>query len=112
MNKAFVAEFTKKYNGDLPTFATIAAYDGMDLIFHMLKASGGQRDGDKMLASVKGFSWQSPRGPALIDPKTREMVQNFYVTKVEKVDGKLVNEPVKTYPDVKDPWHEMHPPTQ
>ncbi len=111
MNKAFVDAFTKRNNGDLPDFAAVAAYDGMNLIFHMLKAAP-DHNGDKMLAAAKGFAWDSPRGPMKIDAKTRETDQNIYITKVEKVDGRLMNVPFKTYPDVVDPWHEMHPPTQ
>ncbi len=115
-NKAFRAAFAKKYGNklpeDLPTFATVDAYDGMELMFHMLKATGGKGGGDAMMTAVKGYSWQSPRGPVTIDPQTRESVQNFYVTKVEKEDGIMANVPIETYKDVKDPWHEMHPPTQ
>jgi branched-chain amino acid transport system substrate-binding protein len=113
-NKAFRAAFAKKYGNklpdDLPTFATVDAYDGMDVIFHMLKATGGKGGGDAMIAAAKGYSWQSPSGPMTIDPATREAVRNFYVTKVEKKDGVMMNEPIATYEHVKDPWHEMHPP--
>jgi branched-chain amino acid transport system substrate-binding protein len=115
-NKAFRAAFAKKYGNkqpeDLPTFATVDAYDGMDLIFHMLKATGGKGGGDAMMAAVKGYTFQSPRGPVTIDPKTREPIQNFYVTKVEQEDGVMVNKPIATYEHVNDPWHEMHPATQ
>jgi branched-chain amino acid transport system substrate-binding protein len=111
MNKAFVAAIAKKYNGDIPDFATVAAYDGMELMFHMLKAAP-DHDGAKMLAAAKGYAWESPRGPMKIDPKTRETIQNIYITKVGKVDGRLMNVPFKTYTDVVDPWHELHPPTQ
>jgi branched-chain amino acid transport system substrate-binding protein len=111
-NKEFRAAFAKKYGSALPTFATVDAYDGMHLMFQMVKATGGKPDGDKMMDAVKGYSWQSPRGPMSIDPKTREAIQNFYVTKVAKVDGMLINQPIATYPNVKDPWHDMHPPTQ
>jgi len=116
-NKAFRAAFAKKYGDklpdDLPTFATVDAYDGMDVMFHMLKATdGGKGGGDAMMAAAKGYSFESPRGPVTIDPKTREAIQNFYVTKVEMVDGVMANRPIATYPNVKDPWHEMHPPTQ
>jgi branched-chain amino acid transport system substrate-binding protein len=114
-NKAFRAAFAKKYGNklpqDLPTFAAVDAYDGMDIIFHMLKATGGKGGGDAMIAAAKGYSWQSPRGPVMIDPKTREAVQNFYITEVEKEDGIMVNKPIATYTAVKDPWHEMHPAT-
>ncbi len=110
MNKSFVAAMQQKYN-DIPDFAAVAAYDGMNLIFHMLKAAP-DLDGDKMLAAAKGYQWVSPRGPMRINPKTRETDQNVYVTRIGKVDGRLMNVPIKTYADVVDPWHEQHPPTQ
>jgi branched-chain amino acid transport system substrate-binding protein len=112
-NKAFRAAFAKKYGDrlpeDLPTLPSVDAYDGMHLMFRMLTATKGQPDGDAMIAAIKGFSWESPRGPVSIDPKTRESVQNFYVTRVERDHGILVNKPIKTYQHVKDPWHDMHP---
>ena len=53
---------------------------------------------------MKGASWVSPRGPVTIDPATRDIVQNIYVRKVEKVDGKLFNVEFETIPNVKDPF--------
>ena len=38
-----------------------------------------------------------------IDPATREIVQNVYVRKVEKVNGQLYNVEFQTIPSVKDP---------
>jgi branched-chain amino acid transport system substrate-binding protein len=112
VNKEFRAAFAKKYGADLPTFATVAAYDGMELMFHMLKATGGKPDGDKMMEAAKGYSWQSPRGPMKIDPKTRESIQNVYMTTVTKENGQLINKPTFTVENVVDRWHEMHPPSQ
>jgi branched-chain amino acid transport system substrate-binding protein len=108
VNNAFRAAFQAKNGKDaLPNFATVAAYDGMELIFHMLKATGGKRDGDKMMAAVKGYAWESPRGPVSIDPKTREIIQNIYVRRVEKVNGVLINKEFDSIKNVKDPWHEL-----
>ena len=45
----------------------------------------------------------SPRGPVMIDPDTRDIVQNIYVRKVERKDGQLYNVEFETIPDVKDP---------
>jgi branched-chain amino acid transport system substrate-binding protein len=108
-NKEFVAAYKAKYGKDeLPGFNTVGAYDGMEVIFRALKAAAGGRDGDKMMAGVAGYSWNSPRGPVSMDPKTREMVQNLYIRRVEKRDGLLGNFEFHTIPNVKDPWHEMN----
>ena len=52
---------------------------------------------------MKGMTWKSPRGPISIDPETRDIVQNIYIRKVEKVDGELYNVEFATIPNVKDP---------
>jgi branched-chain amino acid transport system substrate-binding protein len=49
------------------------------------------------------MAWESPRGPVSIDPATREIVQNVYLRRVERVGGRLVNVEFANYPDVKDP---------
>jgi branched-chain amino acid transport system substrate-binding protein len=111
-NKAFVKAMVAKYGNQMvngePSFIHVEAYDGMTMIFHMLKATGGVRDADKMMAAIKGYSWNSPRGPVEVDPDTRELIQNFYVRRVEKVNGKLVERVLKTIPAVKDPWYSLH----
>ena len=64
--------------------------------------SGKPFDGDAAIKSVIGYSWQSPRGPVKIDAN-RELVQNFYVRRVEKVGGKMQNTVIKTFPAVEPP---------
>jgi branched-chain amino acid transport system substrate-binding protein len=109
-NKAFVDAYKAKYGKNaLPSLISIAAYDGMKVIFEMIKATDGKRDGAKAIEAVKGMKWDSPRGPVQIDPKTRDMVQNIYVRRIEKMNGALVNKAFFTYTAVKDPWLEAHP---
>jgi branched-chain amino acid transport system substrate-binding protein len=52
---------------------------------------------------MRSLAWQSPRGPVSIDPATRDIVQNIYVRKVERVGGELYNVEFSTIPNVKDP---------
>jgi branched-chain amino acid transport system substrate-binding protein len=59
---------------------------------------------DSFLAALKGWKYMSPRGPVEIDPETRDIIQNEYVRKVEKIGGKLANVEFDTIPMVKDPW--------
>ena len=64
-----------------------AARNGIRLIYEALKKTGGKTDGDALIEAMKGMKWESPRGPIMIDPETRDIVQNIYIRKVEKVGG-------------------------
>jgi branched-chain amino acid transport system substrate-binding protein len=102
LNKAYVAAF-EKVNNFRPNFVSLGGYDGMHLIYEALKKTGGATDGDAMLAAMKGMRWESPRGMISIDPDTRDIVQNIYMRKVERVNGQLYNVEFQTFADVKDP---------
>ena len=106
VNKAFVEAFKKANSGMRPNFIAVGGYDGMHLIYEALKKTGGDTDGDKLIAAMKGMAWESPRGPISIDPATRDIVQNIYIRKVEKVGGELYNMEFATFNAVKDPIKE------
>jgi branched-chain amino acid transport system substrate-binding protein len=55
------------------------------------------------MAVLKGMKFDSPRGPIMIDPATRDIVQNVYVRKVEKLGGQAYNVEFDKFPDQKDP---------
>jgi branched-chain amino acid transport system substrate-binding protein len=102
-NKAFVADFKKANGGKRPNLMAVQSYDGMHLIYEALKKTKGSTDGDALIAAMKGLSWTSPRGPMSIDPATREVIQNIYIRKVERVNGELYNVEFETIPNFKDP---------
>ena len=62
--------------------------------------------GGKLMAAIKTTKWVSPRGPMAIDPETRDVMENIYIRRVEKVGGKLVNVDFAKVENVKDPVHE------
>ncbi len=102
LNKAYVGAF-EKASGFRPDFVSVGGYDGMHLIYEALKKANGNTDGNTLLAAMKGMAWESPRGPISIDPQTRDIVQNIYIRKVEKVNGQLYSVEFATYEAVKDP---------
>jgi branched-chain amino acid transport system substrate-binding protein len=102
VNKDYVAAF-KKVNNYRPNFISLGGYDGMHLIYEALKKTGGKTDGEAVVGAMKGMKWESPRGPISIDPDTRDIVQNVYIGKVEKVQGELYNVQFATFDAVKDP---------
>lgn len=102
-NRAFVEAYAKAYNRN-PDFFSIGGYDGMHLIYESLKKAGGKTDGDALIAAAKGMAWVSPRGPVMIDPETRDIVQTVYIRRVEKVGGQLRNVEFDKVERVKDPF--------
>jgi len=101
-NKEYVAAF-QKANGYRPNFISLGGYDGMHAISEALKKTQGKTDGDGLINAMKGMTWESPRGQISIDPETRDIVQNVYIGKVEKVQGELYNVEFETFKAVKDP---------
>jgi branched-chain amino acid transport system substrate-binding protein len=102
LNKAYVEAF-KKANSFRPNFISVGGYDAMHAIYEALKKTGGNTDGDALIAAMKGMQWESPRGPISIDPETRDIVQNIYIRKVERVAGELYNVEFATFEAVKNP---------
>ncbi len=104
--KAYQAEFGP---AQVPSFEVVGGYDGMAAIFHVIAAQKGKIDADQTMALLKGWKDDdSPRGPIYIDPETRDIVQNEYLRRVEKVNGQLENVELETLPMVKDPWKELN----
>ena len=103
LNKKFVAEYNADYKRN-PNIYSIGGYDGMHLIYEALKKTGGKTDGDSLIAAAKGMKWESPRGPISIDPETRDIVQNIYIRRVQKVGGALRNVEFDKVENVKDPF--------
>ncbi|WP_434063983.1 ABC transporter substrate-binding protein [Roseateles violae] len=100
-NKKFVAAF-EAANKFRPNFMAVAGYDGMRLLYIGLNGSKGQ-GGEALMNAMKGQIFESPRGPVLIDAQTREIVQDIYTRKVERVNGQLYNVEFDVQKAVKDP---------
>src|SRR5580692_5919351 len=83
-NKKFVAAWKKEYGADTtPDFTAAGGYDGVK--------------------SLLGWKFDSPQGPIMIDPETRDIVMNEYLSEVVKgPDGKLHEKQLAVVPSVKD----------
>ncbi len=95
----------KANNGMRPNFMAVGGYDGMRIIYKALEATKGA-GGEALLNALRGQAFESPRGPVSIDPVTRDIVQNVYIRRVERVAGmgnKLYNVEFATLPSIKDP---------
>jgi branched-chain amino acid transport system substrate-binding protein len=111
-NKRFVASWKKDYGADsTPDFMAVGGYDGMAAMVHAIQATKGKLDGAAAVESLKGWRFDSPRGPILIDPDTRDIVMNEYLSEVVKgPDGKLRQKVIGTIEAVKDKCKELNIP--
>jgi branched-chain amino acid transport system substrate-binding protein len=100
-NKKFVEAF-EAANKFRPNFMAVGGYDGMRVIYNALNTTKGA-GGEALLAAMKGQIFESPRGPVLIDAQTRDIVQDIYIRKVERVNGQLYNVEFDVQKGVKDP---------
>ena len=89
-NRAYVDAMTKANPGMRPNFHSVGGWDGMHVIYEALrKAPNGT--GEQLVEAMKGMKWTSPRGPMMIDPATRDVVQTIYLREVKIVNGQPWN---------------------
>ena len=107
-NKRFVEAWKKEFGANAtPDFMAVGGYDGMAAIVHAIKATKGKMDTDAALTSLKGWKFSSPRGPIMIDPDTRDIVMNEYLSEVVMKDGKLEQKVIGKIDMVKDQCKEQ-----
>jgi branched-chain amino acid transport system substrate-binding protein len=82
---------------------SVGGYDAMHLAYAALEKTSGNTDGTELIEAMKGMEWTSPRGPIMIDPDTRDIVQDIYIREVKEVDGELYNVEFTKYEKIRDP---------
>ena len=107
-NKRFVAAWKQEYGAQaIPDFTSVGGYDGMAAIVHVVQSLKGKIDTAKALGALKGWTFESPRGPITIDPATRDIVMNEYLSEVVMGDdGRLRQKQIGRIERVRDPCKE------
>jgi branched-chain amino acid transport system substrate-binding protein len=108
LNRAFVKGFQTFEPALLPDFGAVAAYDALNAAYRAIAAQNGAVDPDRTIELVRGMAFESPRGPIRVDPETRDLVQNVYIRKTQRRQGRLENVEFATIPMVKDPNEAAH----
>ena len=105
-NAAYVAAWKKEYGeNSSPNFMSTAGYDAMGAILAAIREQKGRIDADRTIEILRHYKNPgSPRGPFEIDPETRDIIQNVYIRRLERLDGRLINREIETIPMQKDFW--------
>jgi branched-chain amino acid transport system substrate-binding protein len=108
-NRRLVAAWKQEYGANAtPDFMGVQGYDGMAAIAHVVTTLKGRVDAEGAMQALKGWKFDaSPRGPIMIDPLTRDIVMNEYLSELVKVGGRLVQKNIGVVTAVKDMCKEL-----
>ena len=103
-NQKFVKAYEAKYK-QIPSYYSEGTYVAGIALKAALEAIGGDiENAEKFLAALRRVDLSdAPRGPMKFDDFGNP-VQNIYVRKVERKDGKLQNTIIHTFPSVGQFW--------
>jgi branched-chain amino acid transport system substrate-binding protein len=103
LNKAFAAAFRKQTKYDPGFYAASTYVSGAVLEAALKSTKGNVEDKKALVAAIRGSNADTVRGLVKFD-EFGNVVGNVYIRKVTKIDGRLVNSVIKTYPDVSQFW--------
>ena len=103
-NKRFAAAYEGKFK-QVPSYYSEGAYVAGLALKEALEANGGDAENpDKLVAALRKVDLSgAPRGPIRVDDYGNP-IQNVYVRKVERVNGRLQNTVIATFPNVSQFW--------
>jgi branched-chain amino acid transport system substrate-binding protein len=103
-NKRFVAAMQKDYGID-PGFYAAGLYVAAATVAAGLEKTNGKSDDkEAFVKALRAVELKdSPRGPIKFD-HFGNVVGDFFIRRVEKVNGKLANKTIKTYHNVSQFW--------
>lgn len=91
VNDWLVQEHTKKYN-EPPDLFTAGGMAAALAITTALEKTGGDANSDKLISTMEGMSFDSPKGKMTFRKEDHQALQALYAIRLEKKDG--VNWPV------------------
>lgn len=103
-NKAFVEACRAEYKAD-PGYYTVGAYLAGMFLEHAAQAVNGKvEDKQALMKALRATDLkESPVGPVRID-EYGNPVMNIYIRKVERMNGRLMNNVIHTVPAVSQFW--------
>jgi len=85
VNDALVAENKKRFNGAPPDFFTCGGFIAAQAVVEALKKTNGSTDAEKLIATMEGMSFDSPKGQVTFRKEDHQLLQPMYAFKI-KVD--------------------------
>jgi branched-chain amino acid transport system substrate-binding protein len=87
INDWLVTEHKKRFNGEVPDLFTPGGMSAAISIVEALKKTEGDADSDKLIETMEGMSFETPKGKMTYRPEDHQALQALYAIKLEKKDG-------------------------
>lgn len=87
INDWLVTEHKKRFNGDVPDLFTPGGMSAAISIVEALKKTEGDSDADKLIETMEGMSFETPKGKMTYRAEDHQALQALYAIKLEKKNG-------------------------
>ncbi|WP_430120683.1 substrate-binding domain-containing protein [Neobacillus rhizosphaerae] len=94
INDWLVTEHKKRFNGDVPDLFTPGGMSAAISIVEALKKTNGDADSAKLIQTMEGMSFDTPKGKMTYRKEDHQALQTLYAIKLEKKDGVAYPVPV------------------
>lgn len=87
VNDWLVEEHKKRYDGAVPDLFTAGGMSAAIAIIEALKKTEGDTDADKLIETMEGMSFETPKGTMTFREEDHQALQTLYAIRLEKREG-------------------------
>ena len=87
INDWLVSEHKKRFNGDVPDLFTPGGMSAAISIVEALKKTNGNTNADKLIQTMEGMSFETPKGKMTYRKEDHQALQSLYAIKLENKPG-------------------------
>ncbi|PAQ13892.1 ABC transporter permease [Bacillaceae bacterium SAOS 7] len=87
VNKWLVEEHKKRFDGQVPDLFTPGGMTSAMAIVEAVKQTDGDTDGQTLIDTMEGMSFESPKGKMTFRPEDHQALQTLYAIKLEEKKG-------------------------
>ncbi|WP_318245163.1 substrate-binding domain-containing protein [Solibacillus faecavium] len=87
VNTWLVEEHKQRFNGEVPDLFTPGGMSAALAIVEALKKTEGNTDTDKLIETMEGMSFESPKGTMTFRPEDHQALQSLYAVRLENKEG-------------------------
>ena len=87
INDWLVEEHKKRFDGEVPDLFTPGGMSAAIAIVEALKKTNGDTDAEKLIETMEGMSFETPKGTMTFRPEDHQALQTLYAIRLEKREG-------------------------